>query len=286
MKLNNKGFAISIVLYSMIILIIGIMYLLLDIVNDRYKMSKEAKEHVVEYINMQGVNTLSDELYNKIGVNKIINTNELVLKNGNYYYNGNDPDNYIQLSGELWRIIGIISVNDVKYLKIVKNEPITEMNCDNYQIVKSNVFTYLNNDYYKTLGNEKNMIQKINWYNTEHSTNITPYNAFKEESRDSAYNNNYIGLINASDFGYTASENYLTNNLSNYSASINDNWLALTNDYFTMSFYNKKINVVSNGNLVNSGENSFFVYPCIYLKKDVLITSGIGKEDNPYILSQ
>lgn len=286
MKLNNKGFAISVVLYSMVILIIGIMYLLLDVVNSRYRMSREVKDDVVEYINSQGINTISQELLNRIATTKIINTGALSLHSGNYYYTGNDPDNYVYFNSELWRIIGVIVVDDVRYLKIVRNNYISENTSDNHRIINSNIFNYLNNTYYNSMNSSKTMIKKINWYNSEYSTNLTALNAYQEEKKATSFSENYVGLINGSDFGYTADNVYLTNYLSNYASSINDNWLALTNDYFTMSFSGTKINVVSNGNLSSTDNMTAYIYPCVYLKKDVLIIDGAGERTNPYILSQ
>ena len=120
MKLNNKGFAISVVLYAMVILIIGVLYLLIDIVNTRYILSKKTKEEVVEYINNQGVNTLNSSLNEKIATNFVINTGNMSNYNGNYYYSGSNPKNYVTFNDESWRIIGVFNIDGVKYLKLIK----------------------------------------------------------------------------------------------------------------------------------------------------------------------
>lgn len=283
-KLNNKGFAISVILYAMVILAMGIFFLLIDIVNTRYRLSKDMKEDVVEYINSQGVNTITSSLANKIATTKIINTGSLTYQNGNYYYYGNEPNNYVIFNSELWRIIGVINVDGVKYLKIVRKDYLQSMTSNSNRIIDSNIFEYLNDNYYNTIAN-RTMIKKMDWYNSEYSTNRTVSNAFNQERSATSMSNNYIGLINGSDFGYAAGTSYFTNNLSNYAPSINNNWLSLTNTYFTMSFQGTNLNVVSNGNLVSTSDFEAYVYPCLYLKKDLLITSGTGHSGDPYILS-
>lgn len=287
MKLNNKGFAISVLLYSMVILIMGIMYLLLDIINDRYRLTKELKENVVEYINSQGINTVSNEYASKIAINKVISSKEMVFNkdNGNYYYSGANPNNYVRFNNELWRIIGVISVNGVNYLKIVRKDSIKEETASDYHIVDSNIFAYLNDNYYQTMNISRTMIKKINWYNSEYPSTITRLNAFHEEEVATFQKQGYVGLINGSDFGYAASDDYHDYFLDNYAPSINDNWLALTISYFTMNFNGTKINVINNGNFETTDNMTAHIFPCVYLKKDVLISSGTGTEYNPYILS-
>lgn len=288
MKLNNKGFAISVILYAMVILVMGIMYLLLDIVNDRYRLTKSTKESVVEYINSQGVNTVSSELTEKLATNKVIKTNALYAYSNNYYYYGENPKNYVNFNNELWRIIGVFTINNVKHLKIVRNDYTSLKTSDSNRIINSNIFTYLNNDYYNSLNNDRNLILKTNWYNSEYSPSAyTPYNVLTEERKTPNFVLNNIGLINGSDFAYASPSTYHVNKLDSYSVSINNNWLANTYNYFTMSFNGTKINIVtSTGNIESTDNLSAYVYPCVYLKKDVIITSGIGDITNPYVLSK
>lgn len=287
MKLNNKGFAISVILYSIIILIIGILYLLLSILNARHNITKQTNEEIVDYINKQGVNTITEERSSKIATKKVFNTGELsnIAQTKNYYYTGNEPNNYVKFNNELWRIIGIFSIDNIKHLKLVRNESIKSDIANNYSIVNSNIFEYLNSDYYNSISN-KNMIFSTYFFNSEYLPDVTPLEAYNEENKiinnSSKYN---VGLINCSDFGFAASPSYYGNKLSNYSSSINDNWLSLTNNYFTLNYYNENINIISNGNVVNSTSYEADIYPCIYLKKDVLIVSGNGEIDDPYILA-
>ena len=279
MKLNNKGFAISVILYSIIILIIGILYLLIDILNARYNLSKHTTNEIVDYLNIQNVN-----IY---GVTKVINTGQLlyVPETSNYYYYGKNPDNFIDLNGDLWRIIGVFTIDNTKYLKIIKNDPLKLETTDNFKIFDSNIFRYLNNDFYNSI-NFQEMVTAMYWSVSEYSSNLTPIDAFNEEKNYLSSLQANVGLINGSDFGFAAGSEYLQNSLSNYSVSKDNNWLAFSNKYFTMSSNDSKINIINDGNLVNTDNNEAYIYPCLYLRNDIYIISGTGKMNDPYTLLQ
>ena len=278
MKLNNKGFAISVILYSIIILVIGILYLLIDVLNTRHNLSKQTNNEIVEYLNNQTVN-----IY---GVTKIINTGELmyVSDNLNYYYHGKNPKNYVDFNSEFWRIIGVFSIDDTKYLKLIRKDPLKLETIDNYQVIDSNIFSYLNNEYYNSITPQE-MISAMYWSKGDYSTEITPLEAYNKETENLATLQYNVGLINGSDFGFSAGSAYLQNNLSNYALASDNNWLSMSNPYFTMNFNESNINIINNGNLVSTNNKEAYIYPCVYLKNDIFIIGGTGIEDDPYILS-
>lgn len=49
--MNKKGFAISIVMYSIVFLLITIFYIMLGILKTRYNVSNNLKEEVMEQLN-------------------------------------------------------------------------------------------------------------------------------------------------------------------------------------------------------------------------------------------
>lgn len=49
--MNKKGFAISIVLYSIIIMIITILYVMLGIEKNRYDTNMELRDKIIEELN-------------------------------------------------------------------------------------------------------------------------------------------------------------------------------------------------------------------------------------------
>lgn len=48
--MNKKGFAVSVILYSMVILVIGIFYLILGIVRNRYTVENTLKDAIIDSI--------------------------------------------------------------------------------------------------------------------------------------------------------------------------------------------------------------------------------------------
>ena len=50
-RMNKKGFAVSIILYSIVFLIVAILYVLLGIEKSRYTVNKEIRESIINQIN-------------------------------------------------------------------------------------------------------------------------------------------------------------------------------------------------------------------------------------------
>lgn len=99
-----------------------------------------------------------------------------------------------------------------------------------------------------------------------------------------------VGLIYASDFGYATDLNVCNRYLSLYvyNECADTNWL---NDYtqWTISIRNRNglfaSSLISSQGLSLSVYKPLFVRPAIYLKSDVIILTGDGTENNPYVLS-
>ena len=113
-----------------------------------------------------------------------------------------------------------------------------------------------------------------------------------------------VGLIYASDYGYASTLADCHNDLRvgitydkstdtwNYSNGLckTYNWLAKTSWYWTLSPYSGNSNHVflvgGDGAVLDSRtSNASNVFPAVFLKSDVKITSGTGEKDNPYKLS-
>lgn len=112
-----------------------------------------------------------------------------------------------------------------------------------------------------------------------------------------------IGLIYASDYGYASTYAECHNNLRagvTYDKATNkwdysnglcktDNWLAKNSWYWILSpnSDNSTYVLYVNGNgAVNNlyVYNSYSVFPSVYLKSGIKITSGTGEKSKPYIL--
>ena len=182
MKLNNKGFAITAVLYGLLILFVLLVssYLLvLSVKKDRVEILINDIEEV--FIDVTGERNLKEyiiSLYNDSDKTAISNNgitynyaNSVNLMNdglgdygGNVRYYGASPDNYIYFNCEIypssncekWRIIGVV---DDK-VKIVRDSSIGNLswdydyNDDNISTTSDNIWEtatvqkLLNGDYY------------------------------------------------------------------------------------------------------------------------------------------
>ena len=106
----------------------------------------------------------------------------------------------------------------------------------------------------------------------------------------------YIGLPYATDYAYASGESICETNMvkqdsNNVYICKNDNWMFKNTWYWTISpFANSGHSrfvwrVNSDGRVIsNYAEYGGPVFPAIYLKSNILIESGKGTSDNPYIL--
>ena len=145
-----------------------------------------------------------------------------------YRYIGTIPNNYVSFNNELWRIVGVFTVENElgekeARVKIVRNSSIGNLAWDTNNTVKwyeASLKTMLNSgDYYNRVGTyasnglteeAKEMIGNTKWYLGGTNTNIhgaESYYAFERGIEvDAGRNTNWIGkvsLLYPSDYAYT-----------------------------------------------------------------------------------
>lgn len=284
MKLNNKGFAISIILYAMIILIIGVLYLLIQISSNRYNLLKNYKEDIVDTINGEGINTVSDDYKNSLFYNYLSSNNTFNSIDSNRYFYGSDPNNYLLLKTEsdtnhLFRIIGIM---DNKYIKVIDTESYLNFSIDNTNYYSSSLFNTLNNDYYNSIL-DKNFIEKRKTHVTEISLNNYPKAIKKKEDGSLKVEKCYINLPYASDFAYAADSSKHNNKLDSSYSTYNTNWMSNSYSYLLQGYIGNKVHAtnISSLDLKSIGE-IVRIYPSFYLKSNIKYSSGVGSSSNPY----
>lgn len=137
---------------------------------------------------------------------------------------------------------------------------------------------------------------------------LTQYNAERDNityqnSRASVWTGK-VGLIYASDFGYASTDLDCHNNLRagltydnvtdkwNYTNTKckTDNWLAKNSWYWTISSFSNNnyfnYNIGGEGFVNHSNANSSLdIFPSVYLKSNIKITSGTGEKDSSYKLN-
>lgn len=222
-----------------------------------------------------------------------------------YRYIGEKPNNYITFNDELWRIIGVFTVEGEKgvkeqRIKIIRDKSIGNLAWDSNNINEwptSSLVTLLNEgDYYKKSGDynligltekAKTQIALTKWYLGGSTDILHPSQTFYNLERgNTVYNERStnmiakIGLMYPSDYLYSYPDVIDTTSwLFNYALQ----WTITPQSlYPSGAFYIHTSHSIQNANV--SSSSNIGVRPCVYLRSNIEIISGIGTESDPYIL--
>ena len=234
-----------------------------------------------------------------------------------YRYIGNDPYNYVTFNNELWRIIGIFTVEDEKgnkeqRIKIIRNESIGSMawNSNNVNIRNewktATLNTYLNGDYYNSLSEEsKRVVAGSKYYlggrsydsTTQIGTATDIYTWERGTTVYSGHSTNWIGkigLMYPSDYAYTyalgVDNGCYTDTYNCETSTPTKGWLYNNATQWLISpnsgssylaFFVGSTGYVNYGYSVTTTSG---VRPSIYLISGIGIEKGSGTETDPYIL--
>jgi len=181
------------------------------------------------------------------------------------YYKGKTPNNYVQFSGMLWRIINVNSDGTVKLIteQLASNLRYTE---DTYK--DSNVDTWLNNVFLPAITSDKYLVE------TEYCVgNITSLqdttNSCSEKIKSK------VGLLSIDEFNKTINGNWSSTNYENYYY------------YLLGNKVNNQIVIAESYGTVRNLDNTELppIKPVITIKANMYISSGDGTETSPYKLS-
>ena len=236
-----------------------------------------------------------------------------------YRYIGANPNNYVTFNNELWRIIGVFTVEDgngntEQRIKIVRNEKLSSnMAWDSNDVNEwstATLNTYLNGDYYNGLDDtSKSMVADTKYYlggNNSSSGSAETYYTWEQgttvySGRSTSWNGK-IALMYPSDYSYTYA---LGVDNTCYTAGIDcrDNkggtptkgWIYNTNSNSAQwllsphsGISDRTFFLNGSGEVFNNGPSvaSFGgVRPSLYLVSSIKIDSGDGLEQSPYSLS-
>ena len=226
-----------------------------------------------------------------------------------YRYIGSDPYNYVTFNNELWRIIGVFTVEDEnghkeQRIKIIRNESIGNYVWDSNKVNEwktASLNTYLNGDYYNSLSEEaKAMIGDTKYYLGGSNSVGGAESQYAFERGTTVYSGRStnwkgkIGLMYPSDYAYT-----YANGVDNKCYTVTYNcdtstpssgwlynsafqWLISPNSGFSsLAFFVYSPGYVDGGFGV---AGSFGVRPSAYLLSDIQLDKGTGTEDDPYTL--
>ena len=231
-----------------------------------------------------------------------------------YRYIGANPHNYVTFNNELWRIIGVFTVEDgngntEQRIKIVRNEKLSSnMAWDSNNVNEwstATLNTYLNGDYYNGLeATSKSMIADTKYYlggsNTNSGGAETYYNWERGTTVYSGHStswNGKIALMYPSDYSYTyalgVDNACYTDGLDcDGSSGKTNGWIYNTNSNSYQWLLSPRSD---NSNLASflsasgyvSASRSYSsngVRPSLYLVSNIKIDSGEGTEQSPYQL--
>ena len=278
MNLNNKGFAISTVLYSLLIMATLILFLLIGNLSFERRTTNELVS------NIQGeLNSFAEEYGTSSSVTTLLS--EILLAyvgdNGGYYDDGTDtfitgenPNNYIWYSGKLWRAV---SVNNAeKTTKLVTQDNISSISFDDDSSAfsGSNIEMWLNDTSVDGfLGNlrspESFIKMDSTWNATVSNGSSRPENTTTAEVA--------VGLLNTYEYNQSGGLNgYLNNDLD---------WWTLTpgsdgSSVYAVAYYRSNTGVV----YLYNKKNVKGVRPAINIKSDAKIVGGSGTAEDPYRL--
>jgi len=183
MKLNNKGFALTSIVYMLIVLFLLLMLLILANLASRKVVLDKIKYDVKTKLNQGGINVTEQSLYDTLiayynsninpGKNgsqtipgrQIATTNEgLIMSKDDsgttYYFRGNVDNNYVSFAGKIFRIIRI---NGDGTVRLILNEGIGSTTFNSTSNVQKNSgYTFDRNS---TEQNSKIKQYLENWYN-------------------------------------------------------------------------------------------------------------------------
>ncbi len=248
-------------------------------------------------------------LYTSQGANGLYyHTSSLANSAGDnsYRYAGANPNNYVCFGSDaatcpaanLYRIIGVFG-NEVKLIKNTsygkyawESDYIGQGNTWNSS-TKPDIRSTLNSTFLNTLSSTwqnkiANHAYKVGGmaYSNGTSTPRTAYNYEVGSSSSSTTDSMKIGLMYVSDYGYAASNNYWTTNLSSYSSAASSNWMRLGSYEWTISrrpdLSRSAFGVFSTGDVsATVVSDSLAVRPVFYLTSSTEYLSGSGTSSDP-----
>lgn len=226
---------------------------------------------------------------NYILENEAANENSTLIEENNYYvYKGVNPNNYIKVDNNIWRIISIDK--ESMNLKIVLTTYDVQKEWNNstdetvdLSFMSSSLMNDLNNSNIITDTISRYIENNSAWYSGDISNSSDrSFTSINSVERQSKLNLN-VGLVTASEYIEASAD---TNCRMDYiNSCLNDNYLNFNKNYWLLNNSSSSLTKIENGNISfeTNKLNVLYVYPVIYLNYGVQIT-GSGTSENPYTI--
>lgn len=193
-----------------------------------------------------------------------------------YVFRGVKPNNYIEISDRMWRIVSIDK--STMMIKVVY------LNDNQKTISEKGILKDLNDDYETGTTYQETFKAFVNTNSKWNSGVVNKLNSALSlksiEKQSNVYNT--IGLLTVGDYvdASIVKNCHITNTCTSY-LSTNKNYWLLNNTNDNKTWY-----VNASNQLLSETQSTqlYNVYPCLYLKTNSVISSGTGTETDPYIL--
>lgn len=236
---------------------------------------------------------LSDALKSSLKLDD--NGNGLYEVGEEYIFKGDDLKNYVEFNGELWQVIKIDSVGDIKLIKTEETEEYYKWD-DRYNVseenntgindfkksrIRESLESYYRNNFNDTEGIKEKIVKKDFCIGSRKETD--PINNSAECSETLSM---YVGLLTASEY-YMASldsacTKFLQEQCSNYNFLVRDKrtWTLTGKAEETDRIYIFYSRVDD-----SFASDERRIYPVIYIDSKSISRGGRGTESNPYVVS-
>lgn len=289
--MKKNGFISVTIIYTFFLLFLSLMlYIVTNLVVNR-NLLNNMKTTIKNELNEANFSRYLVNHCNDLNCNDLIkmdNSYNNSIKDNSYRFVGENPNNYVSINGNVFRIIGIFDGN----VKLIANSNWQNIAFSEQKINyfgENSVYVKLNDEYLSSL-NISDYIEDKVWYTggIEDAINANPNdianNEVGENKNTGAIVTAKIGLPYISDYIYA-------NNASNKNTygtviSKNNNWLFTSNMWlitryrlnFTDMYY-----IGDDGSLgISSANDTKEIRPTFYLKKSTKIVGGDGTISNPY----
>ena len=315
MKLNNKGFAFSTLLYGLL----AVITLLLAIIFASYKNSYDEtfyysalteeslnkcidQEMALEncyrsgntYCNKNAYYTclgytdaivedrkenFKDKLI-ALASNASSKFKEVSGANLKYYYVGDNVDNYVTYSGMLWRIVGVTSSGQIKLVLSPTSAKYLWDTANGVTWSSSSLKTYLNDTFLGSLSNTSNLVQYQWPVGKINQTNIDTFTKSNILSAENATKYSAkVGLISPSDVAYTSGDSCTSTSKIFNDTNCGTSWLSETwfinSSTSESAYFYDKTNSKNTVELYSTG-NKHMILPSVYLNNSTQVLADLG----------
>ena len=210
----------------------------------------------------------------------------LVEENAYYVYKGSNPNNYLKIDNNIWRIISIDK--ETMNLKVILTtyDNQKEWNSSTGQdldlnFMNSTLMLDMNNSNILTENVSINLEKNSTWYVGDISNSQDhSFTSLKSLEKQNKIQSD-IGLLSAGEYIEASTDSNCKIDYVDNCA--NNNYLNFNKNYWLINSSEKSLTKIENGNITSEKNNLnvISVYPVVYLNYGVQI-KGSGTSDDPY----